>query len=122
MLNTGAITPKSEDTYVEKVFISTELHISEVTSFKIGTLNVNGTVRLQWKLGHNEKLQRIYLQCGADDEDSIPSCNYITFTKFVGCLDPVWLGTISEMLPGLFGKKQCWAPIWCRKYNASQVQ
>ena len=33
------ITPKSEDKYVEKVFNSTELHFSEVTSFKIGTLN-----------------------------------------------------------------------------------
>ena len=36
--NTIAITPKSEDKYVEKVFNSTELHFSEVTSFKIGTL------------------------------------------------------------------------------------
>jgi hypothetical protein len=35
---TIAITPKSEDKYVEKVFNSTELHFSEVTSFKIGTL------------------------------------------------------------------------------------
>ena len=38
MLNTIAITPKSEDKYVEKVFNSTEFHFSEVTSFKIGTL------------------------------------------------------------------------------------
>ena len=30
--------PKSEDKYVEKVFYLTELHFSEVTSFKIGTL------------------------------------------------------------------------------------
>ena len=30
--------PKSKDKYVEKVFNSTELHFSEVTSFKIGTL------------------------------------------------------------------------------------
>ena len=30
--------PKSEDKYVEKVFNWTELHFSEVTSFKIGTL------------------------------------------------------------------------------------
>ena len=37
-LNTITITPKSEDKYVEKVFNSTELHFSEVTSFKIGTL------------------------------------------------------------------------------------
>ena len=35
---TAMIMPKSEDKYVEKVFNSTELHISEVTSFKIGTL------------------------------------------------------------------------------------
>ena len=34
----SAITPKSEDKYVEKVFNLTELHFSEVTSFKIGTL------------------------------------------------------------------------------------
>ena len=32
------MTPKSEDKYVEKVFNLTELHFSEVTSFKIGTL------------------------------------------------------------------------------------
>ena len=38
LLNTIAITPKSEDKYVEKVFNSTELHFSKVTSFKIGTL------------------------------------------------------------------------------------
>jgi hypothetical protein len=38
LLNTISITPKSEDKYVEKVFNSTELHFSEVTSFKIGTL------------------------------------------------------------------------------------
>ena len=38
LLNTVAIMPKSEDKYVEKVFNSTELHFSEVTSFKIGTL------------------------------------------------------------------------------------
>jgi hypothetical protein len=36
MLNT--IMPKSEEKYFEKVFNSTELHFSEVTSFKIGTL------------------------------------------------------------------------------------
>ena len=36
-----AITPKSEYKYVEKVFNSTELHFSEVTSFKIGTLMSN---------------------------------------------------------------------------------
>ena len=36
----SAITPKSEDKYVEKVFNSTELHFSEATSFKIGTLQL----------------------------------------------------------------------------------
>ena len=34
----SVITLKSEDKYVEKVFNLTELHFSEVTSFKIGTL------------------------------------------------------------------------------------
>jgi hypothetical protein len=38
LLNRIAITPKSEDKHVEKAFNSTELHFSEVTSFKIGTL------------------------------------------------------------------------------------
>ena len=32
--------PKNEDKYVEKVFNSTELHFSEVTSFKIGTSGI----------------------------------------------------------------------------------
>ena len=36
----SVITLKSEDKYVEKVFNLTELHFSEVTSFKIGTLIV----------------------------------------------------------------------------------
>ena len=35
----GLNTPKSEDKYVVKVFNPTEFHFSEVTSFKIGTLN-----------------------------------------------------------------------------------
>ena len=34
----SVIKLKSEDKYVEKVFNLTELHFSEVTSFKIGTL------------------------------------------------------------------------------------
>ena len=34
----SVIMPKSEDKYFEKVFNLTELHFSEVTSFKIGTL------------------------------------------------------------------------------------
>ena len=38
LLNTIAITPKSEDKYVVKVFNPPEFHFSEVTSFKIGTL------------------------------------------------------------------------------------
>ena len=47
-LNTIAITPKSEDKYVEKVFNLTELHFSEVISFKIGTLEMRRRVVILW--------------------------------------------------------------------------
>ena len=38
LLNTIAITPKSEDKYVEKVFNWSEVHLSEMTCSKIHTL------------------------------------------------------------------------------------
>ena len=38
MLNTIAITPKSEDKYVVKVFNGSEVHLSEMTCYKIHTL------------------------------------------------------------------------------------
>ena len=37
-LNTIAITPKSEDKYVQKVFNWSEVHLSEMTCYKIHTL------------------------------------------------------------------------------------
>ena len=37
-LNTIAITPKSEDKYVVKVFNSSEFHLSEMICYKIHTL------------------------------------------------------------------------------------
>ena len=41
MLNTIAITPKSEDKYVVKVFNWSEVHLSEKTCYKIHTLMIN---------------------------------------------------------------------------------
>ena len=38
LLNTIAITPKSEDKYVVKVFNSSEFHLSEMACYKIHTL------------------------------------------------------------------------------------
>ena len=38
LLNTIAITPKSEDKYVVKVFNWSEVHLSEMTCYKIHTL------------------------------------------------------------------------------------
>ena len=40
LLNTIAITPKSEDKYVVKVFNWSEFHVSEMTCYKIHTLNI----------------------------------------------------------------------------------
>jgi hypothetical protein len=37
----NAITPKSEDKYVEKVFNWSEVHLSEMTCSKIHTLRKN---------------------------------------------------------------------------------
>ena len=39
LLNTIAIMPKSKDKYVEKVFNWSEVHFSEMTCYKIHTLN-----------------------------------------------------------------------------------
>ena len=43
LLNTIAITPKSEDKYVVKVFNWSEVHLSEMTCYKIHTLKVENS-------------------------------------------------------------------------------
>ena len=58
--------PKSEDKSVEKVFNSTELHFSEVTSFKIGTLVDNQTTILSYQkqeVGWFIRLRAIHFLC-----------------------------------------------------------
>ena len=56
LLNTIAVTPKSEDKYVIKVFNWSEFHLSEMTCYKIHTLNLVDFLSFQcpWTLAQRQ--------------------------------------------------------------------